>query len=78
MPMAAHALDNTRFPLVQDIVFTSKWLQFILKCAKNVQKMHFASQFKSVYIPKLACVETCPIQTNETMIPNLKLIDSDP
>ena len=35
VPVATHALDKTRHPLVQDIVFTSRGLQVIQKCAKT-------------------------------------------
>ena len=44
MPVPTHAFDKTRYPLVQDILLTSKGLQFILK---NVKNMKFDSQFKS-------------------------------
>ena len=37
VPVATHVFNKTRYPLVQDIIFTSKGLQIIQKCAKNMQ-----------------------------------------
>ena len=75
VPIATHVFDKTRYPLVQDIIFTSKGLQFIQKCAKNMQ---FDSQYRIVHIPKLEVAEICPVRSIKAMICIQKLRDSDP
>ena len=49
-PSHAKQFNSTRFVLVKDIVWTTDDLQFILKCAKNMQN---CDEFKVIHIPKL-------------------------
>ena len=63
--IATHVFDKTRYPLVQDIIFTSKGLQIIQKCAKNMQ---FASQYRVVHIPKIGFAAICPVRSIKAMI----------
>ena len=73
MPIATPVFDRTRYPLVQDIIFTSKGLQIILKCAKNMQ---FSSQYRVVHIPKIGVAEICPVRSIKAMIRVQRLTDS--
>ena len=75
VPVTSNMFDRTRHPVVQDVIFTSKGLQIIQKCAKTMQ---FASQYRIVHIPKLSVVDICPVKSLKTMICIQKLTDSDP
>ena len=64
-PSHPKLFNSTRFPLVKDIVRTTDGLQFILKCAKNIQN---SDEFKVIHIPKLSCYTICPVLATKMLI----------
>ena len=75
VPVHEKSFDNTRFPLVQDVIWTADGCQFILKCAKNMQE---STQFKVIQIPKISCEDICPVRTLKQIINFMKLKPKDP
>ena len=74
-PSHAKLFNSTRFPLVNDIVWTTDGLQFILKCAKNMQN---CDKFKVIHIPKLSCDTICHVLATKRLIRKFNLAADDP
>ena len=75
VPSAVSKFDNLRFPIVQDVIWASPGIQFILKTAKNIQG---ASEYKIIQIPKISNPLLCPVTAIQTMLRNLSLTSTDP
>ena len=75
VPSSIGSFDSSRFPLVQDLVWATPGLHFILKCSKTMQA---SGQFKVVQIPKLAGIALCPVADRQTLIKTLRLKPNDP
>ena len=75
VPSKVVEFDVTRFPLVKDIIWTSKGFQMIIKCRKNMQNV---DQFDVVHIPKLKSSDICPVVATKQLIRQLKLGMEDP
>ena len=75
VPSKVAEFDITRFPLVKDIIWTSKGLQMSIKCRKNMQNV---DQFDIVHIPKLKSTDICPVVATKELIRCLKLGMQEP
>ena len=75
VPPSIGAFDDSRFPLVQDLVWAKPGLHFILKCSKTMQAL---GQFKVVQIPKLPGSSLCPVTALQKLIKVMKLQPQDP
>ena len=75
VPSSIGAFDSSRFPLVQDLVWATPGLYFILKCSKTMQA---SGQYKVVQIPKLPGSPLCPVVALQKLIKNMNLKQHDP
>ena len=75
VPPSVGSFDNSRFPLVQDLVWAKPGLHFILKCSKTMQT---SGQFKVVQIPKLSGSSLCPVTALQRLIKVRRLQPQDP
>ena len=73
MPTTVQKFDPSRFPLV--CFFTTNSMQFILKCAKNMQA-HDA--YNIIHVPKLQASEICPVLAIKRMLQYVKSQQTDP
>ena len=75
MPTTVQKFDPSRFPLVRDVIFTSPGMQFILKCAKNIQAYN---AYKIIHVLKLQLPEICPVLAVKHMLQYVKSQQTDP
>ena len=75
VPPAVKNFDTTRYPMVEDTVWTKDGFQIVMKCAKNMQGFH---EYKVIYIPKLLTTSVSPVKATKTMITQLHLKPNDP
>ena len=75
LPSSIGLFDKTRYPIVEDVIWSKPGAHIIITCAKNMQK---SGQHQVVQLPELSNPLICPVLALRKMLKEIKSKNGQP